>query len=280
MNYIFKGRLCGFICAECPEPLSEVVVRLYRTTQPNVTALAVASPKETFAILSDEEVASKAGSLIAETKTDAQGNFVFELGESQKYNGEAFEIDVYCGTVPHRPPGPRPLQFSITTLQPQWRQTERGMVAAWEYCVPQRYWCAVRARFDAWTICGRVTVCETKQAVMGVRVFAFDVDWIQDDPLGNGTTDVTGHFRIDYTSSDFQRTPFSPSINLELTGGPDVYFRVEAADGTPLLVEASSQGRTPGRENIGNCYCVVLERASGTRPAHHPALHQCRPVSR
>lgn len=258
MNYIFKGRLCGYICPECPEPLSDVVVRIYRSTQSNITALAVANPKETFAMLTDEEVAAKAGRLIAEAKTDAQGNFIFELGEGQKYGGEAFEIDVYCGTVPRRPPGPRPLQFSITTLQPQWRQSERGMIAVWEYCLPQRYWCAVRARFDAWTICGRITVCDTKQAVMGVRVFAFDVDWIQDDPLGSAMTDATGRFRIDYTSSDFRRTPFSPFINLEWTGGPDVYFRIEAADGTPLLVEASAQGRAPGRENIGHCYCVEL----------------------
>src|SRR6267154_6398958 len=26
--YILRGQLCGFICAECPEPLSEVTVRL------------------------------------------------------------------------------------------------------------------------------------------------------------------------------------------------------------------------------------------------------------
>lgn len=258
MNHLFKGRLCAYICPECPESLSDVVVRLYHATQPNVTALAVASPKETFAILSDEDVAAKAGRLIAEAKTDAQGNFVFELGEAQQYGGEAFDIDVYCGTVPHRPPGPRPLQFSITTLQPQWRETENGRVAAWDYCLPQRYWCAVRARFDAWTICGRVTVCDTRQAVMGVRVFAFDADWIQDDPLGSATTDATGRFRIDYTSATFRRTPFSPLINVEWIGGPDLYFRIEASDGTPLLVEASSQGRTPGRENVGHCYCVDL----------------------
>ncbi|WIM06093.1 MAG: hypothetical protein OHM77_02025 [Candidatus Nitricoxidivorans perseverans] len=234
------------------------MVRLYRSSQPNVTALAVASPKETFAILSDAEVAAKAGRLIAEAVTDSQGGFVFELGDAQKYGGEAFDIDVYCGTVPPRPPRPRPVQFSVTTLQPQWRQAERGRVAAWEYCVPQRNWCAVRARFDAWTICGRVTVCDTRQAVMGVRVLAFDVDWLQDDPLGSAMTDASGHFRIDYSSADFQRTPFSPSINLEWTGGPDVYFRVEAADGTPLLIEPPSRGRTPGRENVGHCLCVDL----------------------
>ena len=33
-------------------------------------------------------------------------------------------------------------------------------------------------------------------------------------------TDGTGRFRIDYATADFQRTIFSPSINIELIGGP------------------------------------------------------------
>mgnify|MGYP006166752043 CR=1 FL=1 len=56
------------------------------------------------------------------------------------------------------------------TLQPLWRQTDNGLVAVWEYGIPQRHWCAVRARFDAWAICGQVTVCDRKDPVMGVRV--------------------------------------------------------------------------------------------------------------
>lgn len=261
MIYRFKGRLCGYICSECPEPLSKVKVRLYRTTSQDITSAAVASPKETFAILDDATVTGRAGQLIAETETDEAGNFSFSLGEKQKYQGEAFEVDVYCDTVPYRKPtptAPKPLQFSLTTLQPRWRETNDGMIASWEYCIPQRAWCAVRARFNAWTICGQVTVCDTKQPVMGVRVFAYDVDWIQDDPLGDAVTDSTGRFRIDYTSADFQRTPLSPWINLELTGGPDVYFRIEAPDGTLLLDESPATGRTPGRENIGHCFCVQL----------------------
>lgn len=262
MNYTFKGRICGFICPECPEPLSDVKVRLYRLRKDqNVTSLAVAQAKDTFAILSDNQIVDKSSSLIAEATTDADGSFAFELDDSQKYAGEAFEVDVYCGTVPHRKPGPKPvppIQFSITTVQPLWKQLKDTSVAAWEYCIPSRYWCAVRARFGAWTICGRVTICDTKTPVMGVRVYAFDVDWIQDDPLGNATTGANGKFRIDYATSDFQKTPLSPFINIEWIGGPDVYFKIQAPDGTPLLVEPSSKGRTPSRENIGNCFCVEL----------------------
>ena len=57
MAYILRGKLCGLICSECPEPLSNVIVRLYRSRDAqNVTALAVANPKETFAILTEEQV--------------------------------------------------------------------------------------------------------------------------------------------------------------------------------------------------------------------------------
>ena len=56
MLYQFKGRLCGLVCAECPEALSDVYVRLYRHhSAQDITALAVAHPKDTFAILLDQE---------------------------------------------------------------------------------------------------------------------------------------------------------------------------------------------------------------------------------
>lgn len=261
MVYIFKGRLCGLICAECPEPLSNVTVRLYRTRyEQNLAAFAVAAPKDTFAILSDEMVEKKSSLLIAETDTDAEGNFVFDLGENQHYGGEAFEVDVYCKTVPHQKIGlrpPRPLQFSITTLQPRWRQTENGLVAIWDYCLPYRLWCAVRARFGVWTICGRLTTCQEHLPIPGATVRAFDVDWLQDDPLGFGVTDATGRFRIDYATEDFQKTPFSPLINIEWVSGPDLYFTVELG-GVVILNEDRSVGRTPGRENVGHCFCVEL----------------------
>src|SRR5476649_2113740 len=139
MPYVFKGNLCGYICAECTEQLSDVTVRLYRH-QPNqnITALAVANPKDTFAVLDEETLRAKESSLLAETKTNAQGGFVFELGE-RTYNGEAFEIDLYCGTVPHRKPTrktPVPRQATITTIQPVWKRTETGFMAGWDYCIP------------------------------------------------------------------------------------------------------------------------------------------------
>jgi hypothetical protein len=266
MGYIFKGRLCGYICDECLEPLSRAKVKLYRIAQGrDVTTLAVAAPKDTFAILTDEQVAEKKKLLIAEAEVDEQGNFLFELGEKDKYKGEAFEVDIYCGTVPPHLPSPhepKPVQFTVTTLQPLWRETESGFLYGWEYCLPARLWCLIRGRFGVWVICGSVTVCDhgrdTHVPVPNVKVRAFDVDWLQDDALGSDITNATGHFRIYYTPQNFRVTPFSPFINFEWVGGPDIYFRVETLLGTALLVEPRSAGRTPQRENRGPCTCVQL----------------------
>jgi hypothetical protein len=227
-EYRFVGSLCGYLCEECLEPLSGVKVRLYRANR-QVIERAIAEPKDTFEVLSADDVNRKQSDLLAEANTDANGKFEFNLGDAQKYAGEAFEVDVYCETVPNRKPTPKapePLQFSITTIQPQWRQTDKGFVAAWEYCIPARYWCYIRGRFGAWTICGVVTICGTDKRLGGVRVLAFDRDWLQDDPLGSDVTDGTGHFRIDYLAADFKKTIFPP-IHIELFGGPDIYFRVK-----------------------------------------------------
>src|SRR5436309_1983411 len=262
-SYIFKGRLCGFICTDCPEPLSNLKVRLYRLRRDqNAVALAVANPKDTLAVQNDEAVQAKAQSLLAEVETDAEGRFTVELGEKQNYNGEAFEVDLYCGTVPRQKPGrvpPKPRQFSVTTVQPLWRRNEDRELAVWEYCIPYRFWCYFRGLFGAWTICGKVVTCDDKAVpVSNVKVSAFDADWLQDDALGSALTDGAGKFRIDYSTADFQKTIFSPLINVELTGGPDVYFKVETSGGQPVLDETQSRGRQPDRENVGPCFCVTL----------------------
>ena len=260
MNYLFKGRICGYICDKCSEPLAQVKVRLYRSRpEQDVTTLAVANPKDTFAILSEAEVQAKQASLLIEVETNDLGEFTAELGDRQGYKGGAFEVDVYCGNVPHHIPGPKPhapLQFSITTLQPIWRRTENALMATWEYCISPRYWCLVRSKFDAWVICGKITLCKTGAPLGNLKVRAFDVDWLQDDDLGSAVTDANGHFRIDYVSADFKKDIFG--LNIELFGGPDIYFKVETISGVPLLVEPPSRGRAPDRENVGNCFCVNL----------------------
>jgi len=256
-TYIFKARLCGLLCSEFSEPLANTTVRLYRSREgQNVTVLAAAQPKTTFAALDDDAVEEKRSSLLAEATTDEQGLVVFELGERDDYRGEAFELDVVCATVPGqlKPTGPA-RQFSITTLQPAWREREEGLVAGWDYCIPQRVWCWLRGLFGAWTISGQVVTCDGRKPIGGVTVRAFDRDWLQDDDLGSALTDAAGHFRIDYSWAAFQPGTF---INVELFGGPDLYFRVESAGGTPLLVEAPARARDADRENVGPCFCVEL----------------------
>ena len=143
MTYIFRGRLCGFISTECPEPLSNVRVRLYRSRpEQKVILLAMPNPDDTLTILTDEQVKEKESSLFAERETADDGSFIFELDEKENYNGEAFEIDLYCIRV-RGPKSPNPLQFSVTTLQPPWRQREQGFFWAWEYYLSSRFWCAV-----------------------------------------------------------------------------------------------------------------------------------------
>ncbi|RNF84238.1 hypothetical protein [Montanilutibacter psychrotolerans] len=265
-KYAFHGRLDGMICDDCPEPLSNVQVRAYRLrNDPDIAALAAAPIKESLRILDDDEVQAKAPLLLVEATTDADGNFILDLDRASNYGGEAFEIDVYCGNVPRQkpprvPPGvpPRPRQFHLATINPAEPQAIRTAMQRLDYVIPYRWWCPFRALFGAWTICGTVRICDEKSPVAGVKVAAFDADWWQPDALGDAITDAAGRFRIDYTVDDFRKTPFSPLINIEWAGGPDIYFRIEGSGGTVLLDEPSSRARQPDRENVGPCFCVSL----------------------
>lgn len=261
MHYHFNGRLCAYLCTDCRESLSFVKVRLYRLRDDQrETILAAADTKHTVRLLGDEEVDSKKGHLIAETETDAEGNFTFELDEKQhRYDGGAFELDVYVEAVPglsgNADPQHKPVQFTITTLQPQWRERENLLVWKWEYCLASRFWCYIRELFGWWVICGTVLHCETQRPLPGLRVTAFDRDWLQDDELGSAVTDSNGRFRIYYPKSAFRPGTF---LDIELVGGPDLYFHVETAAGAPLLTESPSRGRDADRENAGPCFCVSL----------------------
>jgi len=149
--------------------------------------------------------------------------------------------------------------FGLARKPAKDRRKETGSVAYWQYCVPERFWCGIRQRLGAWTICGQVVACndDKRTPVAGVTVSAFDVDWTQDDPLGPAITNSSGYFRIDYLAIDFMRTPF-PGLNIELIGGPDLYFKVEGPGGGVLLQEPRSRGRSNDRENAGPCFCVEL----------------------
>ena len=274
MSYILKGRLCGLVCDDCDEPLANVGVRLYQAAADDkLAARAVADPKETLAILTDAQAKQRTPALLAETTTDDQGGFSVELDE-KKYNGGPVEIDLYFQTVPRpkQSKKAKPLQVAITTLQPQWRQGEGGSVGAWEYCLPNRLWCLILARFGVWSICGHLRTCKDHKPIPGALVNAFDADWLQDDPLGSATTDFNGHFLITYLRDDFEKTPLSAwGINFELVGGPDVYFTAKLG-GNFILQETQADGRKPGRQNVGPCLCVDLctDKVVVGDPEHDP----------
>lgn len=282
MNYVIQGHLCAYLCEDCREDLSNVTVRLY---QPDGDASdrVVSDPKETLQVLDEKAANAKAKRLIAEASTNQQGDFVFKLNsDRQKYNGEAVEVDVLVKSVPNQKKQKKkhdPVQFTITVWQPKWRERDNDLVAAWDYCLPARFWCGIRSLFDAWVICGYVTDCETQQPLSGIEVTAFDADWLKDDELGTAVTDGSGHFRIDYTSLDFKQTFLSPIINVEtpfppFNNGPDVYFKLQTSGGIVLLEETRSDGKKSGRENIGNCFCISLCVPEPPPPYENPYFFQ------
>jgi hypothetical protein len=268
MTYVFRGQFCGSLAPEWTEPLAGVIVRLYKYRENKyISSLAVVDPGKTMAILTADAVSAKAASLLGEATTDAAGNFVLPLDQTE-YKGEAFDLDLFVSDVPGRKnPLPRlPVQVTLTTMKPRWEATDAGYQAHWEYCLPPEQWHAIRARFDAWLICGRVTDQASGHPISDVRVTAFDADWMQDDELGSALTDAEGKFRIDYERADFTRTLLSPLINRE-DGGPDLYFQVRTPTDALLLDEPKEPGDHLARKDATHCTFVELAIASMLAPA-------------
>jgi len=260
MAHVLRGTLCGRVCADCPIPVSNVVVRVYRVEDLDQSSgLAAANPKLTTRLLSAAEVDAKADRLVGEGRTAEDGSYAIEL-TGENYSGGPVEVDltVEAASLSGRESLEARADVSLTTLQPTWLGREDDhLVAAWDNCLSQRLWCRILEAIGLWVICGVVRDCETEAAVPGVVVTAFDTDWLQDDEIGATTTDGFGRFRIWYVKSDFTPTIF-PGIDVELVGGPDLYFRVETSGGVVLLEEHPTRGRGPDREDVGNCFCVEL----------------------
>lgn len=267
MKNVIKGNLSGFLCGECKENISQAMVRLYMPERgANVEASLAASSKETFKLLSTDEVKAKQNRLLGEAMTDDAGNF--EVVLKGDYGNSVLEFDFECGTVPRFPiPHKKfpPRQFHVTTFYPQFDSEEFSQksdirTATFNHIVPARWWCEIKGKyFDIWTICGILTDCATGSPLPGIKVIAMDADFITDDELGYDLTDGNGRFTIYYNSAKFKKTFLSPILNIEtdisgpFASGPDVYFQLEY-NGQRFALETAANRRN----NVGYCLCVKL----------------------
>lgn len=264
MKFIFKGNLRGYLCDDCWLPLNAIRVLAYRpASKDNETVLATAAAKETFRQLNEDEVKQKEKLFLAEAIPNEKGDFELII-DDRSYTGGAFDLDFECGTVPSKWPKPpkkeQLLHFNITTLQPAWRQTDEKETFAysWEYIISAKWFCRILSFYGAYVICGIVTDCKSGKPLPNIRVEAFDVDLLQDDPLGSGVTGSNGHFMIFYTEADFSKTIFS-WLNVEWPAGPDIYFKFyDAATNGFIYAEPRNTGHNSNRENRGHCFCVKL----------------------
>ena len=272
-TYHYHSHFAGRICGECMMHFPGLDVRIYRSKeqdcpdQPNL--------KNTFKELSPSELEEMASNLLARGQTDETGNVHIKIEPAKTdYQGGCIEVVVtFKHLAGQAGKLESPEHFRIAVYTPEWNSTDDGHTHYSDFVLPNNLWCAYLKRHGIWVICGQVNTC-TKPVipVANVTVKAYDVDWIQDDYLGSAVTDSSGRFLIFYDTSKFKQTPFSPFINTEWIGGPDLYFKIEGvdSDGNPvtLLDEPPSRGRKPDRENASNCFCVQLcvtiEEDSGT----------------
>lgn len=265
MRNVIKGNLAGYLCDDCSENISNVKILLYLPDRAvNVDNALAAAEKETFKLLTADEIKAKANRLVGEAMTDDSGNFEVVLKES--YIEGALEVDFECGNVPRLPIPPRkfPLrQFHVTTFYPRWEDfTDNQNVRIGHYSsiLPAKWWCFIKGYyFDVWTICGELLNCKTGVPLAGIKVIAMDADFLTDDELGSQVTDSNGKFKIYYNSAAFKKTFLSPIINVEtdinfpFASGPDVYFQLEY-NGQKFALETSANRRN----NVPYCLCVRL----------------------
>ncbi|CAI8228331.1 MAG: Uncharacterised protein [Formosa sp. Hel1_33_131] len=273
MNYTLKGRLQTTICDTHEKAMADTKIRLYRIQESKnaVTAFTAAQSKELIQVFDAKEIKTREKQLLAETKTDANGNYEFNINSNTlAYDGGTVAIVLYYDEIPEYgqkgtslPKRFTPFEVLLDVIQPKWRETNEGLIAGWNYSLLNRVWCYILSRLDIWVICGSLVNCKTRSPLGGIEVIAMDDDIISDDFLGSAVTNNNGEFCIYYRSIDFKKTFLSPWINVETTpvfsfdNGPDIYFKF-AANGIEFFAENASEAQKPSRKNIGNCLCVDL----------------------
>jgi hypothetical protein len=266
MRYVLSGKVRGQLAPGIFEPIAHTTVRIYRLAEGMTAGLE--ARQRTVVPLTYEAIQTKEYRWMTHTPTDAEGAFSIDLreqtifggrGTTHVYAGEPIEIDLYCRTLPGQSPGEATehVQFSLAQVQPDWREGADGFTADLDLLTASHeVWREVRTAMGGWVVFGRVANQMTRSPVAGLRVYAFDADLLQDDPLGVGTTDAEGRFRIDFLPDHFRDTPI-PGISVEQKG-PDVYFRIEGPDGRILIAENRTRARRPDRRNIENLYEAEL----------------------
>lgn len=258
MIFTLKGSIAGYLCNSFHEGLSNAVVKVYL---PDTTEHVESKTKYTLNILNASDIRAKEERLLGAGTADEWGSYTIELAAN--YNGGPVSFDVVVTQVPRQKVKiNKSVQFTLTTLQPVWREQENEKSYRWDYCLPYSFWGKIRTSFDAWMICGHVKASKDGAPMAGVKVHVYDADWIQDDFLGTAVTDDSGYFRVDYGSADFKKTFLTPFINVEtpfsLIPGPGVYFKVTSRMGEMLYKEGRKEGKLKERRNIPNCYSVEL----------------------
>ena len=260
-----KGYLYGLLCGKLKvfDKIAGAEIYAVPSSRKEVSgeSLAIADHaqdmKRTIRGVSDSDLerALASGGPVLKGRTEEDGSFcLIERG----YEGGLLDIYAVIDSVPmpkHQQRTARLPERKILflgTYDPFLSGEERLITII----LPAKLWCWLKKLADAWTIIGKVTPCNNKSVGIGnVTVTAFDVDWVQQDNLGSDVTSAGGIFRIDYPGAAFRQGTW---IDVELFGGPDVYFKIVDSDGNTLLEENPAKGRTPGRSDSGPCLCVDL----------------------
>ena len=254
-----RGYLYGIICEEfgvydlIPDAEIFFVRSSQKTPTTNQTDSQRGDAKTVVRTASDEDLKHIRGvDGIMAGKTDDHGIFCIN---DRSYQGQLLDAYVCLRAVP----GPnkkslrleKPICLFLGTYAP--RQARIGWHL--KLYIPQSIWCRLKKLVDVWTVAGRVSDCETGAPLGDVAVIARDVDITQADLLGQNVTNSLGIFRIDYMGDAFRQGTI---VDVELFGGPDIYFEVKDSGGTTLLAEDPSAGRKIGRCDSGPCKCVKL----------------------
>lgn len=257
MEHTIDGQIYARICPQAEVPIENATVRIYRPREDiDTTRSASMDLKESFRVLDAGAVEEKSHRHLGDFELDGEGCFVASLREELDYDGEAVQVDLRVEALGGQEI--EPVQATLTTIQLHWQQIEEGTrEASWDCCLSPSDWCAILEAAGYYVVAGQVTNCETEEPIDGLTVTARDKDIIQPDALGSDTTDANGVYAIYYPESMLEDTP-SPFPDIELFGGPDLYFQIDSPGGTPLLEEDPSDGRQPGRENAKRCHCEDL----------------------